>query len=64
MVENNQKIELLKLVDAYGNACLKAGQSSSGFCIDPSASHRWDYMQELRNKLKEGIESVFWEKRG
>lgn len=52
------KEKLLKLVDDYGNACLGAGQSNSGYCIDPTAGSQWDRMQKLRHELKDGIESL------
>jgi hypothetical protein len=54
----NIKEKLLKLVDDYGNACLRAGQSNSGYCIDPSGSHQWERMQKLRKELQDGIQSL------
>ena len=53
--------EILSLVDKFGTAALRAGQSNSGICIDPSGPSEWKNMQELRTELKEEIENL-WER--
>ena len=43
--------ETKKVVDAYGNAALRAGQSNSGMTINPGKSHDWEAMQKARAKV-------------
>ena len=40
------------LVDRFGTACLRAGKSNRGGCIDAMANSDWDTMQTLRLALK------------
>jgi hypothetical protein len=49
------KNETLKLIDEFGSAALRAGQSSSGACYDPGAPSLWNYMQKLRKRLQDDI---------
>ena len=46
------------LVDAFANACLKAGQSNSGLCISAGADSDWKRMQEIRKQLKERLKQL------
>jgi hypothetical protein len=41
-----------RLVDAFGNACLRAGQSNSGFTVNAGAAGDWEEMQRWREALK------------
>ncbi len=41
-----------QLVDAFGNAALRAGKSNSGMCISAGAASDWEEMQKLRQQLK------------
>jgi hypothetical protein len=41
-----------ELVDVYGEACLRAGRSNSGVCINGTAASDWEEMQKLRKILK------------
>ncbi len=43
--------EFCKLVDDFGNAALKAGQTNSGHIIDVGGPMLWKEMQKLRVKL-------------
>ncbi len=43
------------LVDAYGNACLRAGKSNSGICFGASADSDWKAMQDLRTAIKDRL---------
>ena len=52
--------EVLKLIDDFGTAALRAGQSNGGVCFDPGASALWDYMQKLRRKLQEQARAADW----
>lgn len=47
-----------ELVDAFGNACLRAGKSNSGLCVDAGAESDWRRMQELRDKLKSRLREL------
>lgn len=47
-----------QLVDAFGNAALKAGQSNSGMCIDFGAETDWEKMQKLRQALKDRLKQL------
>lgn len=45
------KAKAKKLVEAYGNACLRAGQANSGACYDPSGRAKMEIAKELRDKM-------------
>jgi hypothetical protein len=47
-----------KMVDCFGNACLKAGKSNSGLCISAAAEYEWADMQKWRSALKERIKKL------
>ena len=47
--------KILKLIDNFGNAALRAGNSNSGLTINVRASYDWKDMQELRAQLKQEI---------
>ncbi len=40
------------LVDAFADACLRAGRSNSGLCFSALAEADWEQMQKLRARLK------------
>jgi hypothetical protein len=44
-----------EMVDGYGQACLKAGQTNSGLCISASAESDWAAMQKWRKALKDRL---------
>ena len=51
--------EFRKLIDDYGNACLKAGASNNGAIIDPGGPARWNHMQEHRKRLHDLASQLF-----
>lgn len=50
--------QVCELIDKFGNAALRAGQSNSGYAIDACAHDDWKQMQTLRNELKDAIRQI------
>lgn len=46
------------LVDTFGNAALRAGQSSSAVVINPGATTDWENMQKWRAALKDRLRQL------
>jgi len=44
-----------KLIDDFGNACLKAGKSNSGFCFYITSKRDIERMEEIKEALLRGI---------
>jgi len=57
---SNEKINIEKLINDFGNACLKAGKSNSGFCFFVTGSNDLKRMEETRKILLKELQLIIY----